>query len=114
MHQYLCEEEANEELIPIILVSCSKDQFQESFLDWDESMQLECAESFVKPVEMDVSHCFNKQLLSRGNKEILIQKSLEVIGDRTENENLLNSWTVVFTILIKKLPLDYLFEEVFD
>ncbi len=46
MHRYLGELGANEEFLPIIL---------ESFIDWDEKMQLECAQSFKKPIELNVT-----------------------------------------------------------
>lgn len=38
--------------MPIILVSVN--DLQESFIDWDEDMQLECANSF-KRIDMTVS-----------------------------------------------------------
>jgi len=45
LHRYLEEQEANEELLPIIM---------ESFLDWDENMQLECGQSFKKIIAKDL------------------------------------------------------------
>ena len=54
MDKYLQEFGANEEFLPIIL---------ESFLDWDENMQLECAKSFKRPIEIN-AELTEKKLIS--------------------------------------------------
>ena len=91
LHRYLEDQEANEELLPIIL---------ESFIDWDQNMQLECGQSFKRVIAKD--------LLQPDSKCTLAEKALEIIHSPLENDELQDEWTEVFIDLVPKLEMDFI------
>jgi hypothetical protein len=79
---------ANEELYSLIVASLS---------DWDAKMQIECASSFVKPLQMG--------LVSERNKERTALVAMQIATDEAwaENEPLITAWIRVLEAVVGKL-----------
>jgi len=75
LYKYLQEDGDKEELLLIII---------ESMIDWDEDMQLETANSFVKPLEM--------KLIDAKFLNNLVEKVIMLIVELEDNEKLINAW----------------------
>jgi hypothetical protein len=56
LDRYMTEAGANEELFSLII---------DSLLDWDDKMQIECALSFIKPLELDLINRRNKEKVAK-------------------------------------------------
>lgn len=79
---------ANEELYSLIVASLS---------DWDAKMQIECASSFVKPLQMG--------LVTDRNKERTILEAMQIVTDEAweENEPLITAWIKVLEAVVDKV-----------
>ena len=79
---------ANEELYSLIVASLS---------DWDAKMQIECASSFVKPLQMG--------LVTDRNKERTVLVAMQIATDEAwaENEPLITAWIKVLEAVVDKV-----------
>jgi hypothetical protein len=73
-------------------------------IDWDEAMQLECATSFIKPLQ--------KELMDRTIIHNLIGKITNVMFELEDNDNLVNAWAKVFLIAVPQCNLKFLVDEI--
>lgn len=58
--------------------------------NWDDNMQIECATSFIKPIQMDVRDRLwpNKfQLIDKKNKQKILKIAVDIVAN---DENALN------------------------
>jgi hypothetical protein len=73
-------------------------------IDWDEAMQLECATSFIKPLQ--------KELMDRTIIHNLIGKITNLMFELEDNDNLVNAWAKVFLIAVPQCNIDFLIDEI--
>lgn len=73
-------------------------------LDWDEKMQLECAESFIKPLELE--------LVNRRNKEKVAKAAVQITtdDDNAENDDLIDRWVTVLETVVSRLDIKFVAE----
>jgi hypothetical protein len=77
-----------------------------SLADWDAKMQIECASSFVKPLQMG--------LVSERNKERTVLVAMGITTDEAweENEPLITAWIKVLEAVVDKVAPSVLSEHV--
>ena len=90
---------ANEELFSLIV---------DSLVDWDANMQIECASSFIKPLELG--------LVSELNKEKAVRVSVQISTDEdwAENNELISSWIKVLEAVVGKVKPSFVSENVIE
>ena len=73
-------------------------------LDWDEKMQKECAESFIKPLELE--------LINRRNKEKVAKAAVQITtdDDNAENNELIDAWVKVLETVVSRLDIKFVAE----
>lgn len=106
MHRYAKEVGANEDLLALLINSLE---------DWDNKMQIECAQGFLAPIKHGVSlHQSNTlslsgvQLLNKENRQRLLKVTVEIVNnEHNENDQLKESWIAVFDSLVSQIDFDY-------
>ena len=93
----MSEPGANEELYSLIV---------DSLLDWDDKMQIECAQSFLTPLRLD--------LVNKRNREKTLKVAMQITSDDdyAENEELLDSWITVLETVVRQLEPKFVVEQV--
>ena len=94
LDKYLKQEGDKNNLLTIIIVS---------MIDWDEAMQLNWANNFIKPLEM--------QLMEWEIIQNLASKIITIVYELEENDELVNAWARVFKLWVPQWNLDFLIEE---
>mmetsp|Transcript_4775 Transcript_4775/g.8186 ORF Transcript_4775/g.8186 Transcript_4775/m.8186 type:complete len:448 (+) Transcript_4775:45-1388(+) len=95
--RYMNEPGANEELFSLII---------DSMMDWDDKMQKECANSFIKPLESNKIDKRNKEKVAKAAVQITTDE------DNTENEELVEAWIKVLEAVAGKLCMQFVSESV--
>jgi len=67
-------------------------------------MQLECAESFIKPLELE--------LVNRRNKEKVAKAAVQITtdDDNAENDDLIDRWVTVLETVVSRLDIKFVAE----
>lgn len=84
---------ANEELFSLII---------DSVMDWDDKMQKECANSFIKPIQMD--------LISKKNKEKVVKAAVQICtdDDNGDHYSLLEPWYKVLEEVCSRIEIQFI------
>ncbi|CDW84144.1 serine threonine-protein phosphatase 4 regulatory subunit 4 [Stylonychia lemnae] len=98
LDRYLRENGSNEELLSLII---------ESMTNWDDTMLIECACSFVRPLELD--------LIDKKNKQKILKIAVDIVSNDVNagNEQLYESWFTIYDMIIEKVEIDYSLKEIF-
>ena len=77
-------------------------------LDWDEKFKIECALSFISPLELD--------LVNKSNKEKVVKAAIQITcdDDNSENEKLLDAWIKVLEVAVQKVDIAFISEHVIN
>lgn len=75
-------------------------------MDWDDVMQKECAEAFIRPLQ--------QKLIDQKNREKVAKAALAIILDENniENESLLDNWFTVLEAVVGNLTPEFVSEHV--
>lgn len=91
LNRYTKEIGANEELLSLIIISLE---------DWDNKMQIECAQSFIAPLK--------DKLLSKDNLQRLLKLAVMLVtNELQENQVLKDAWTEVFDQVVGQVDFAY-------
>jgi len=97
LDRYMTEAGANEELYTLII---------NSMVGWDWPLQIECAESFIKPLELG--------LINQKNIEKTISEAIRILKDDLSemNERLLDSWVKVLETCVCRVDMAFVSQNV--
>ena len=57
---------------------------------WDDNMQIECANSLIKPLELNVLYLFSEydlQLIDKKNKQKILKIAIDIVSNDVNAEN---------------------------
>eukprot|EP00347_Sterkiella_histriomuscorum_P008191 403346032 len=98
LDRYLQEAGANEDLLSLII---------ESMTNWDDNMQIECALSFIKPIQMN--------LVDKKNKQKILKITVEIISNdsNASNEKYYDAWLQLFDKIVGSTDLEFILKYIF-
>ena len=109
LDRHMEEPGANEELFSLIIVSIyDLTILQDSLLndDWDDKMQRECADPFIRSLKAEI--------ISKKNKEKIVRTAVKITTDEdnAENYTLLEKWDAVLEAVVSRVDISFVSQAV--